>query len=115
MTETFGNVVVEALASGLAVVAYAHAAADEHIQDGRDGLLARPGDPRHFVAQAQRAASDDRLRAAVRAGAAPVARALGWDAILEGLEQAMLRTARAAGGQPRAAYAAPRPSGSESR
>jgi glycosyltransferase involved in cell wall biosynthesis len=40
LTETFGNVVLEAMASGLAVVAYDYAAARMHIRSGENGLLA---------------------------------------------------------------------------
>jgi glycosyltransferase involved in cell wall biosynthesis len=88
MTETFGNVVLEALASGLAVVAYAHGAAGEHIGDGVNGLLADLGDADGFVAQAVRAGVDAPLRARVRGFAARSAAAVSWDRILEGLEQA---------------------------
>jgi glycosyltransferase involved in cell wall biosynthesis len=38
-TETFGNVVTEALTSGLPVVAYAYAAPAEYIESGRNGYL----------------------------------------------------------------------------
>ncbi|MDP1898485.1 MAG: glycosyltransferase family 1 protein, partial [Sulfurimicrobium sp.] len=40
ITETFGNVVLEAMASGLPVVAYDGAAAREHIRHGENGLRA---------------------------------------------------------------------------
>jgi glycosyltransferase involved in cell wall biosynthesis len=40
ITETYGNVTVEAMASGLAVVAYDYAAALQHIQHYKNGLLA---------------------------------------------------------------------------
>jgi glycosyltransferase involved in cell wall biosynthesis len=40
LTETFGNVTVEAMASGLAIVAFDYAAAREHIVDGENGMLA---------------------------------------------------------------------------
>ena len=40
-TETFGNVTLEAMASGLAVVAFDHAAAGQLIQSGHNGMLAR--------------------------------------------------------------------------
>ncbi len=43
LTETFGNVVLEALASGLGVVAYDQAAAAQHIRHGYNGVLAMPG------------------------------------------------------------------------
>lgn len=40
LTETFGNVTVEAMASGLAIVAYDYAAAAEYLEHGDSGLLA---------------------------------------------------------------------------
>ena len=43
-TETFGNVVTEALASGLPVVAYDYAAPSEFIIEGNNGYLASLGD-----------------------------------------------------------------------
>lgn len=48
-SETFGNVVLEALASGLGVVAYDQAAAHEHIRDGENGYLVPSGAERRFV------------------------------------------------------------------
>ena len=41
MTETFGNVTIEAMASGLAVIAYDHAAAGQLIQHEQNGMLIR--------------------------------------------------------------------------
>ena len=52
LTETYGNVVIEALASGLPVIAYDHAAASDLICDGSNGHLAAPGDAQAFVAAA---------------------------------------------------------------
>ena len=40
VTETYGNVVIEALASGLVVLAYDYAAAKENIVNGQNGYLA---------------------------------------------------------------------------
>ena len=51
-TETFGNVTLEALASGLVVVAYDYAAARMHITHGQTGTLVPYGDARAFVAGA---------------------------------------------------------------
>ncbi|WP_249978906.1 glycosyltransferase family 4 protein [Vreelandella olivaria] len=48
LSETWGNVVTEAMASGLAVIAYHHAASAELIQSGINGLTIPPGDSRAF-------------------------------------------------------------------
>lgn len=58
LTETFGNVTLEAMASGLAVCAFDYGAARLHIADGSSGHLARFGDEAHFLQQAQRALQD---------------------------------------------------------
>jgi glycosyltransferase involved in cell wall biosynthesis len=62
LTETYGNVVAEAMASGLAVVAYRSAAAAELIADGENGLIASAGDERAFVDAALRFAGADEAR-----------------------------------------------------
>ena len=51
VTETYGNVVVEAMASGLAVVCYDYAAGRERISHGENGLLAEFGNERDFIEQ----------------------------------------------------------------
>ena len=51
-TETFGNVTLEAMASGLPVVAYDYAAAAQHVRHGTHGLLAPFGRREDFVALA---------------------------------------------------------------
>ncbi len=56
-TETFGNVTLEAMASGLVVVAYDYAAARIHIAHGESGVLVPRGDARAFVEGAARARS----------------------------------------------------------
>jgi len=52
LTETFGNVILEALASGLAVAAFDYAAARAHVEPGCSGLLATFGDTQAFIAAA---------------------------------------------------------------
>ena len=52
LTETFGNVTAEALASGLGVVSYDYAAAAELIEDGHNGSLVSPGDSAAFIESA---------------------------------------------------------------
>ncbi len=81
LTETYGNVTLEAMASGLAVVAYAHAAAAELIADGRDGLLADAGDEAGFVACASALAGDANLRRVLGAAARERVAAIDWERI----------------------------------
>jgi glycosyltransferase involved in cell wall biosynthesis len=58
ITETFGNVTVEAMASGLAIVAFDYAAAREHVVHGYNGLLAPLGDASAFERAAVNLVSD---------------------------------------------------------
>jgi glycosyltransferase involved in cell wall biosynthesis len=81
LTETFGNVTLEALASGLAVVAYAQAAAGEVIEDGIDGLLAPPGDEQRFIQAAASLAGDPGLLARLRLRAAARVSRFDWDVV----------------------------------
>jgi glycosyltransferase involved in cell wall biosynthesis len=52
LTETFGNVVLEAMASGLAVVSFERAAAQEHVVNGISGLVVPTLDARGFITTA---------------------------------------------------------------
>ncbi len=60
--ETLGNVVLEALASGLPVVGVAEGGTLENVRDGVNGLLAAPGDPVAFAAAVERLAGNADLR-----------------------------------------------------
>ena len=53
VSETFGNVTLEAMASGLAVVAFDYAAAQQFIKNGSNGLLAEMHNSLAFIAQSQ--------------------------------------------------------------
>ena len=50
LSDTFGNVVMEALASALPVVSFAVAAAAEHVDDGVSGQLVAAGDEAAYIA-----------------------------------------------------------------
>ncbi len=78
LTETFGNVTTEAMASGCAVVAFESAAAGELIRSGVNGWLAGPGREADFVAAARVAALDAAARQAVTEAARATARRLDW-------------------------------------
>jgi glycosyltransferase involved in cell wall biosynthesis len=85
LTETYGNVVAEALASGLPVVAYRDAAARELIEHRVHGWLAEPGDEAAFVAGAVALAEAPELRARQRLAARERVASLAWQAIVERL------------------------------
>ena len=92
LTETFGNVTTEAMASGCAVVAFDSAAAGELIRSGVNGWLAGPGLESDFVAAARVAALDANARTAVAEAARATARRLDWSDITARFE-AVLETA----------------------
>ena len=81
LTETFGNVTTEALASGLAVVAYRHAAAAEVITDQYNGRLVAAGDEAAFVAAAVEVATDTATMHELRRHTAASVRHLDWEQI----------------------------------
>jgi glycosyltransferase involved in cell wall biosynthesis len=85
-TETYGNVVPEAMASGLAVVAYDHAAAGELIRHGENGLLARCDDTQEFCRVARRVAGDGPLVRELGTQARATAGRLDWGRIVDAVE-----------------------------
>ncbi|MFJ3451219.1 glycosyltransferase family 4 protein [Pseudomonas sichuanensis] len=86
LTETFGNVVLEAMASGLAVVAYDEAAAAQHIHHGHSGALAMPGDQAAFIDAACWLLEENETLRRVRLNARQHASRQGWPAIVEQFE-----------------------------
>ena len=86
MTETFGNVVTEAMASGLPVLAFEHAAAAQLIRHGHDGLLVGLGDEAGFIEAAFRAAGDRSALSRIGAAARDSASALDWSGVVERFE-----------------------------
>jgi glycosyltransferase involved in cell wall biosynthesis len=101
MTDTFGNVTLEALASGLAVVAFDTAAAGEHIVNGKSGFAVPMGDEPAFLSAATALASRLADFAPMRLAAREVAQRTTWDAVLRGFEHHLRETAHA--GNPKTA------------
>ncbi len=93
LTETYGNVTVEAMASGLAVVAYNYAAAAEHIEHGRNGMLATFGETAKFVAAAAEAVKDIGRVRDMGASARHTAEQLDWDRVVQQLESVFMSVA----------------------
>ncbi|TMK33775.1 MAG: glycosyltransferase family 1 protein [Actinobacteria bacterium] len=89
-TETFGNVTLEAMASGLAVVAYDYAAARVHVENGVTGALARPGDARGFIDAAVALAVAPEALPAMRRRARAAMEAVDWSRVVGRFEQLLL-------------------------
>src|SRR5882672_4712247 len=89
VTETFGNVTLEAIASGLAVVAYDYAAARQYLRQGNSALLAPFDDRAAFVQAATRLAGDADLRLRLRAEARRAAEAASWGRAFDDLERVL--------------------------
>ena len=85
-TETFGNVTLEAMASGLAVVAYDYAAARVHVTSGWTGLLAPHGDAAAFVEAATALARSPERLARIRARVREAVTHLHWDHVVARFE-----------------------------
>lgn len=94
LTETFGNVVLEALASGLGVVAYDQAAAAQHIRHGHSGALAMPGDTDAFIDACNWLLEDPETLRRVRLNARQHASRQCWPAIVEQFESLLSAACR---------------------
>ena len=90
VTETFGNVVTEAMASGLAVATYDYAAGRQYIEAGLNGELARFGDGEDFVAAGLRLRrlGADKLQG-LRKAARETANGISWDSVVGSFERAL--------------------------
>ena len=95
LTETFGNVTLEALASGLLVAAYRSGAAAVHIDDCTSGVLVEPGDEQGFIASVCALAHQFRWLDPMRAGARRAAVSANWDAVINRFEFCLADAAHA--------------------
>jgi len=93
MTETFGNVTVEAMASGLAVVAYDYAAAREHLVHDDNGVLVPYGQAAVFENETARLAGDAQRVRRLGGNARRTAERIDWDQINEQFAGALARYA----------------------
>jgi glycosyltransferase involved in cell wall biosynthesis len=84
-TETFGNVLLEAMASGLPCLAAAAGGVVEFARHGTNAWLVDPGNPKAIAAGLERLLTDDDLRRALSAGARKTACERRWDLIFDDL------------------------------
>ncbi len=93
LSETFGNVTMEALASGLAVVAFDYAAAREYIVHGHNGLVAQSDDEAAFRRHALRLAGSAQDVKKLRQRARQTAAQLSWSKAFDELEKSLVKLA----------------------
>jgi len=91
-TDTFGNVLLEAMASGLGVVTYDDGAAGEHIRHEDNGMKAALYDDAGFVSHALKLADQSTLLTRIRAQARLDALELQWALLTEQFEQRVFNT-----------------------
>ena len=97
LTETFGNVLTEAMASGLAVAGFDYAAARQFIRDGENGLTVPCDQPEALIAAAVRLATDESLRRRLRPSARAAVEAQSWENVITRFEADLLAAAGVAG------------------
>ena len=82
-TDTFGNVVTEAMASGLGVVAFDDAAPKEHLQHTTSGYLADLNDDESFITSLERALTAPDELTEIRKNSLATAQSISWDSIVD--------------------------------
>lgn len=87
LSETYGNVVAEAMASGLPVLAYRSAAAAELIIDGENGRVVVPGDEAAYISAALALLQEDGTLRRMGAKARHSIAQRSWSAVVEQFER----------------------------
>jgi glycosyltransferase involved in cell wall biosynthesis len=87
VTETFGNVVLEAMASGLPVVSADAPSARGLIEDGRTGFLCPPRDSERYAATIEALIASPEARRRIGAAAHEASAAYSWDAASASVER----------------------------
>jgi glycosyltransferase involved in cell wall biosynthesis len=86
-TETFGNVTLEAMASGLVVVAYDYAAAKLHIKHKETGVLVPYGDSKAFVDSSASMVWESQAIHRIRQQAREYVASIKWSRVVERFEK----------------------------
>ena len=87
VTETLGLVVLEAMASGLPVIAVPEGGVRDHLQDGRNGIACRAGDVAGMALAMVRIATEWGLSRRLARGARHSVEPLSWDREIERLDR----------------------------
>ncbi len=95
LSETFGNVLTEAMASGLAVAGFDYAAARQFVAHGRNGLTVPCDQPEALIEAAVLLATDEMLRAQLRPAARAAVEPQAWDTVIARFEADLVQAAGA--------------------
>jgi glycosyltransferase involved in cell wall biosynthesis len=87
LSETFGNVTLEALASGVPAVVANAQGNRSLVEDGYNGFLVAPRSTKEFVDRIVSLVSDDELRRKFAVNALSFGSSFTWDRIFGGLIQ----------------------------
>lgn len=93
-TETFGNVLLEGMASGLATVSYRYAASADVVLDDINGLQAEKGDEEGFYSAMRRLLEDGEMIRRLGKQARRTVNSRTWDSIHDRFEELLASVAR---------------------
>ncbi|HBI83114.1 glycosyltransferase family 1 protein [Orrella sp. NBD-18] len=94
MTETFGNVTIEAMASGLAVIAYDHAAAGQLILHEQNGMLIAPHEEQELFSAIGKLIENKTLRESIRSNSRQTSIEHDWNSVIartEGIFRSLIK------------------------
>lgn len=87
VTETYGNVIIEAMASGLPVVAVLAGGVKENLINNYNGLACQGNNVQEFTVKLEKIVLDDKLRKSLAHNARQYALEQSWDHVFEKLEK----------------------------
>lgn len=93
-TETFGNVTIEAMASGLVPVVADAGGSKSLVKNGETGFLARPKDPQDTYEKVSILLDDPKLRERMRNAGLDFVKNFTWEKVFKGLLQIYLKVVK---------------------
>lgn len=94
VTETFGNVVTEALASGLVVIGYDYAAVRQHVREGVNGFVAKFDDRSAFLEMAGKVIKNRADWVPLRTAARATGQSISWETVVAQFEAKLTSAAK---------------------